>query len=101
MVFGLFVFFQLFFALASRSLRHTLVRVGILTNKILLYSLVGETLAVLLIMNHPVLQQAFDFAPLGISDWAIMISLATTGFVFTEVTKALRQRGLFASFVRS
>ncbi len=98
MVFGLFVFFQLFFALASRSLRHTLVRVGILTNKILLYSLVGETLAVLLIMNHPVLQEAFDFAPLGISDWAIMISLATTGFIFTEVSKALRQRGLFAHF---
>jgi Ca2+-transporting ATPase len=92
MVFGMFVFFELFFALSCRSLRHNLPRLGLFTNKALLYSLIGESSAVLFIMNHPLLQGMFDLAPLGTFDWVLMIALSTTGFIFTEVAKLVIRR---------
>ncbi len=92
MVFGMFVFFELFFALSCRSLRHNLPRLGLFTNKALLYSLIGESSAVLFIMNHPLLQSMFDLVPLGAFDWALLLALSTTGFIFTEVAKFVMRR---------
>lgn len=41
-MFGLLVFFQLFFALSCRSFRHNLITLGVFRNKLLIFSLIGE-----------------------------------------------------------
>jgi len=87
MVFGLIVFFELFFTLSCRSFTHNIIRLDLLGNKMLIYSLIGEFVVMLFIMNHPVMQQVFELVALDIAEWIIMILLATTGFVFSEVVK--------------
>lgn len=92
MVFGLIVFFELFFALSCRSFSHTISKLGLFSNKILLYSLLGETFAILFIMNFPVMQGLFDFVPLEAADWTLLLLLATTGFVYSELIKSIASR---------
>lgn len=87
MIFGLMVFFQLFFAISCRSFKHNLVELGIFRNKVLIISLIGESLVMLLIMNQPFIQVIFDLVQLELLDWIIILSLATTGFAYSEIIK--------------
>jgi Ca2+-transporting ATPase len=92
MVFGLIVFFELFFALSCRSFTHNINKLGLFSNKILIYSLLGESLAVVFIMNFPVMQGLFDFVPLEATDWILLLLLATTGFVYSEIIKLVASK---------
>ena len=92
MVFGLIVFFELFFALSCRSFNHNINKLGLFSNKILLYSLLGESFAILFIMNYPVMQGLFDFVSLDLADWMLLLLLATTGFVYSEIIKFIASR---------
>ena len=65
MVFGVLVFFELFFALSCRSFTHNIHELRFFGNKMLLYSLIGESVVILFIMNYPPMQELFDFVPLA------------------------------------
>jgi Ca2+-transporting ATPase len=92
MIFGLIVFFELFLAVSMRSFRHSVVKLGLLANKLLVFALVGEIVVVLVIMNYPPLQYVFDLAPLQPSEWLLVLGLATTGFVYSEGVKFIAAR---------
>ena len=92
MVFGVIVFFELFFALSCRSFTHNINRLGLFSNRILLYSLLGESSAILFIMNYPAMQELFDFVSLEAADWILLLLLATTGFVYSEIIKFIASR---------
>ena len=76
MMFGLIVFFELFLALSLRSFRHNIVKLGLLRNRLLVFSLVGESAVILVIMNYPPLQYVFDLTPLQFSEWLLILGLA-------------------------
>jgi Ca2+-transporting ATPase len=92
MIFGVIVFFELFFALSSRSFTHTINKLGFFSNKILLYSLLGESSAIVFIMNYPVMQRLFDFVSLQAADWILLLLLATSGFVYSEIIKFIASK---------
>jgi Ca2+-transporting ATPase len=89
MTFALLIFFQIFFAYASRSLRNNFVKIGLLRNKALLLSILGETAVAVAIFTVPALQKAFSLVPLEWTDWTQVLILATAGFIFAEVSKAV------------
>lgn len=89
MIFGLIIFFEIFFAYSSRSFRNSFLETGLLRNKALLLSMVGESAVVAAIMTVPALQNIFSLVPLEASDWALVLMLATLGFLYTEATKAV------------
>jgi Ca2+-transporting ATPase len=89
MVFALIIFFEIFFAYSSRSFRNSFLRMGILKNKMLLLSMLGESAVVTAIMTIPSLQNLFSLVPLAPAEWLLVIGIATTGFVYTEATKAV------------
>jgi P-type Ca2+ transporter type 2C len=92
MVFGVVVFFELFFALSCRSFTHNINELGLFGNRTLLYSLIGESAASLFIMNYPQMQELFHFVPLQAGDWILLLVLATTGFVYSEIIKLLTRK---------
>ena len=95
MLLGFIVFQEIIFAVSCRSLRHNIPALGFFKNKILVYSLIGESLLVLLIMNYPVLMGIFDFVTLEMTDWLLILLLAPITFVYSEVLKIiLRRRNL-------
>lgn len=89
MIFGLIIFFEIFFAYSSRSFRNSFVKMGLRRNKALLLSMAGESAMAAAIMTIPALQSIFSLVPLEASDWALVLTLATLGFVYTEATKAI------------
>ena len=91
-VFGLIVFFELFFALSCRSFTHNIHQLKLLGNKMLMYSLIGESAVILFIMNYPPMQELFDFVSLQLGDWILLLLLATTGFVYSEIKKLLTRK---------
>jgi len=94
MVFGVLVFFELFFAMSCRSFTHNIHELRFFGNKMLLYSLIGESVVILFIMNYPPMQELFDFVPLQLGDWILLLLLATTGFVYSEIIKLLTRKML-------
>ncbi len=91
-LFGFIVFQELIFALSCRSLRHSIPVLGLFKNKILVYSLIGESLLVLLIMNYPPLMEIFDFITLELTDWLLILLLAPLTFIYSEVLKTILRR---------
>jgi P-type Ca2+ transporter type 2C len=91
MAFALIVFFELFFAFSCRSFRHNIHKLGFLSNKLLIYSLLGETSLIFFIMNYPPIQEIFELVPLAFSDWIIVLLLATTGLVYSETIKLINK----------
>lgn len=89
MVFILIVFFELFFAFSCRSFRHNIHKIGFLGNKFLIYSIIGESILLLFIVNYPYTQEIFDLVHLEMTDWIIVIALSTTGFIYSETIKWL------------
>lgn len=100
MIFGVIVFFELFFALSCRSFSHNINKLGLFKNRILIYSLLAESSAVLFIMNYPILQTLFDFVPLQATDWLLLLLLATTGFAYSEIIKYIDSRKKSAALLR-
>ena len=43
-------------------------------------------------MNYPVMQGLFDFVPLEAVDWMLLLLLAITGFVYSEIIKFIASR---------
>ncbi|HEY5736721.1 MAG TPA: cation-translocating P-type ATPase, partial [Nitrososphaeraceae archaeon] len=89
--FALIVLFELFFAFSCRSFRHNVHKLGFLSNKLLIYSLLGEISLIIFIMNYPPLQEIFDLVPLAFSDWIIVILLGTTGLIYSETIKLINK----------
>jgi Ca2+-transporting ATPase len=87
MVFGLMIFFQLFFAISCRSLSFNLTKLGLLKNKPLIISIIVESLIVLGVMTIPAIQDIFDIVPLTLMDWITILALATTGLIYSEFIK--------------
>lgn len=94
LVFGLIVFFELFFSLSCRSLRYGVINRQLLNNKLLTYSLIVQVPAILLIMSYSPTQEIFGLAPLDAAEWAVMFLLAASGFVYSEVVKAVSKKDI-------
>jgi len=78
-----------FIALASRSEKDSLLRIGLFGNKWLLLAMVGTVVATLPIIYIPALQEHFRTYSLGWKDWGIALLASSTLFVAVEVFKRI------------
>jgi len=78
-----------FTALACRSEKESLLKMGLFKNKWLLLAVVGTIAATMPIIYIPALQQYFHTYSLRWTDWGIAILASATLFVAVEVGKVL------------
>lgn len=64
-----------------RSEKHNAFKVGFLSNKLLLLSVVASLLLTASLLYVPSLQIMFHVVPLGVSDWIIVSLVACSGFL--------------------
>jgi Ca2+-transporting ATPase len=81
------VAFEWFMAFSARSDEHSIFKLGILRNKILLFSILLAVLLQLAVIYVPFLQTAFRTYPLSLSDWGIIIGSAGGLFLLEELRK--------------
>ncbi|KKG00835.1 ATPase [Methanosarcina mazei] len=92
LIFTLVVISLMFNAFNWRSDRLSVFSLGIFTNWPLIYAILSTVLLQLAAIYVPVLQTAFRTVPLSLSDWGMIIPLASTTLIVMEVAKYLERR---------
>ena len=92
LIFTLVVVSLMFNAFNWRSERYSVFSLGIFTNKSLIYAVLSTILLQLAAIYVPFMQVAFRTVPLSLSDWAMIIPLASTTLIAMEFTKYLEWR---------
>ena len=92
LIFTLVVISLMFNAFNWRSERYSVFSLGIFTNKSLIYAVLSTIILQLAAIYVPFMQTAFRTVPLSLSDWAMIIPLASTTLMVMEFTKYLEWR---------
>ena len=93
MAFATISFSELLRAFTSRSDRYPLLKIGIFSNKAMLYAVATSAVLLLAVIYVPVLQPIFDTVPLNATQWAIILPLLLVPALVAELTKAFLSRG--------
>ena len=86
MAFAVLSFSQLFHAYNMRS-RHSLFRVGFLSNKVMNLSFCVCAVLQLLVITHPYLQTVFEVSTLTLPQWLVVASCSFAPVIFMELQK--------------
>ncbi|MGB9939225.1 calcium-transporting P-type ATPase, PMR1-type [Methanosarcina sp.] len=92
LIFTLVVISLMFNAFNWRSERYSIFSLGIFTNRSLIYAVLSTIILQLAAIYIPIMQTAFRTVPLSLSDWAMIIPLASTTLIAMEFTKYLEWR---------
>ncbi len=86
------ILFELFRAFSCRSMRFTILHLGVLTNPWLILAAAISALMLLAVIYIPSWATAFHTVPIGASDWVVAMAVGAGGFVLVEVGKWLAAR---------
>ncbi|WP_243685462.1 HAD-IC family P-type ATPase [Methanosarcina barkeri] len=92
LIFTLVVISLMFNAFNWRSERYSVFSLGIFTNRSLIYAVLSTVILQLAAVYVPIMQTAFRTVPLSLSDWAMIIPLASTTLIAMEFMKYLEWR---------
>jgi Ca2+-transporting ATPase len=92
LIFTLVVMSCMFNAFNWRSDRISVFSLGIFTNRSLIYAVLSTVFLQLAAIYIPFMQTAFRTVPLSLSDWGMIIPLASTTLIVMEITKYLEYR---------
>jgi Ca2+-transporting ATPase len=87
------VLFQVFYLLECRSLRHSILHVGLWTNPWALAGIVGVLMLQAAFIYAPPLQDVFGSAPLSAEEWLLALVAAATVLPVVGLEKWWRRRG--------
>jgi Ca2+-transporting ATPase len=93
LIFTLVVFSEMFNAFNWRSDRYSVFSLGLFTNKPLVYAVMTTIILQLMVIYVPFFQTAFGTVPLSLSDWKVILPLASTTFIAMELVKYFSGRG--------
>ena len=93
-IFTLVVISLMFNAFNWRSERCSVFSLGVFTNRSLIYAVLSTVLLQLAAIYIPIMQTAFRTVPLSLSDWGIIIPLASTTLIAMELAKYLEQNAI-------
>ncbi len=92
LIFTLVVISLMFNAFNWRSDRYSVFSLGIFTNRPLVYAVLSTVILQLAAVYIPIMQTAFRTVPLSLSDWGMIIPLASTTLIVMEFTKYLERK---------
>jgi calcium-translocating P-type ATPase len=87
------VLFQVFYLLECRSLRHSILHVGLWTNPWALAGIAGVLALQAAFIYAPPLQEVFGSAPLSVEEWLLALAAAASVLPVVSVEKWWRRRG--------
>ncbi len=88
---NVFIFIEIFYLFNSRSLYHSIFRIGFFTN---LWAFAGVAVMIVLQMLYtylPLANRIFQSAPITLGDWAQILVVAVVVYLLVELEKGLRR----------
>ena len=83
---------ELLRAYSSRSLTHSIFKIGVFSNKTMTLSTFVSFLLLLVVLYVPFLQPIFETYAIGLKDWGMILVFAVIPLVIGELYKAIRDR---------
>jgi Ca2+-transporting ATPase len=87
MSFATLSFSELLRAFTARSERYPLFRIGVFSNRTMVYAVLSSVVLVVAVLYVPFLQPVFDTVTLGWAQWQLMLPLIFVPAVVAELTK--------------
>jgi magnesium-transporting ATPase (P-type) len=78
--------------MGCRTDRASIFRIGILTNRLVLWGIAVELLLLGILIYTPFLQAIFNTAPISLREWAFLFAWTPVIFLLDEVRKAILRR---------
>jgi len=85
------VFGQIFLLFSYRSLKYSMFKLGVFSNRLLLLGVSLMTIAQLLFTYTLVMNRIFETVPIVLSDWLVIIAAALAIYLLVEGKKGLRR----------
>jgi Ca2+-transporting ATPase len=92
MAFVTLSFSELLRAFTARSENYPLLRIGIFSNRVMLYAVVSSLLLLLAVIYTPFLQPIFNTVALGWAEWQVVLPLLFVPAIVAELTKWVMSR---------
>jgi Ca2+-transporting ATPase len=89
--FTVMAFFQLWNVFNMRSLKESVFKLGIFSNKFVVFSLLIATVVQIAVIHVPFLAAAFRFEPLGIIEWLFIIFVTSSALWLGELYKFFKK----------
>jgi Ca2+-transporting ATPase len=99
MAFVTLSFSELLRAFTARSENYPLLRIGIFSNRVMLYAVVSSLLLLLAVIYLPFLQPIFNTVALGWAEWQVVLPLLFVPAIVAELTKWVMSRRFVAAGV--
>lgn len=90
MAFTMIVMSEMLNAFNCRSDKYSIFKLGFFTNKPLIYAVISTVLLQLAVIYIPFFQKAFHTTSLSLTDWVIILSVASSTLLVVEITKFVR-----------
>ncbi len=78
---------QLFYSLSMRNFNKSILKIGLLSNKMLIGAIIVGTLLQLLVISVPFLADAFGVHSLTLADWGLVLLFALIPLIVNEIIK--------------
>ncbi|NLN15600.1 MAG: calcium-translocating P-type ATPase, SERCA-type [Tissierellia bacterium] len=98
--FATLILAELLRAYSSRSERHLLFEIGLLSNPTMIYATTLSFLLLLAVIYIPILQPIFHTVPLSLAEWGVIASFAFFPLLISELYKALFTKRMVGKGVR-
>jgi Ca2+-transporting ATPase len=92
MTFVTLILFELFFVFSCRSMRFTILQLGIFTNRWLVLAVLSSAMMMFAVIYIPSWAKAFHTVPIGLNDWAVALAVPGGGFLLVEAGKWVAAR---------
>ncbi|XP_078275837.1 calcium-transporting ATPase type 2C member 1 isoform X2 [Rhinoraja longicauda] len=92
MTFTCFVFFDMFNAWSSRSQTKSIFEIGLCSNLMFCYAVLGSIMGQLLVIYFPPLQRVFQTESLSVLDLLFLVGLTSSVCIVSEIIKSLEKR---------
>ena len=89
---NMFVFGELFYLFNCRSLRYSMFRLGVFSNRWLILGVAGMALLQVLFTYVPTMNQLFGTAPIGVLEWGLILAGGLAIYLVVGTEKRLRRR---------
>jgi len=92
---NMFVFGELFYLFNCRSLRYSMLRLGVFSNKWLVLGVALMTLLQIFFTYSPTMNRLFGSAPIGATEWFWIVLASVTIYSLVGIEKWLRRQHTF------
>ena len=91
---SIFIFGQTFYLFNCRSMTLSMFELGVFQNRYLLLGVSSMLISQLLFIYAPFMNKLFSTAPIGLSEWGIILFSSVVIYIVVELEKSFRKRAI-------